>query len=63
MSAKNKAKAKAEQAKGQIKETTGKATGDRSLEVEGRADKAKGDVREAAEKGKDALKRKRGGQH
>lgn len=61
MSARNKAKAKAEQAKGQIEETTGRATGDRSLEAEGRATKAKGDVREAVEKGKDTLKRKRGG--
>ncbi|GHC67781.1 CsbD family protein [Streptomyces cinnamoneus] len=60
MSAKNKAKAKAEQAKGRLKETTGKATGDRSMEAEGRAEKAKGDVREAADKGRDALKRKRG---
>ncbi|MEU7137094.1 CsbD family protein [Streptomyces sp. NPDC046261] len=61
MSAKDKAKAKAERAKGQIKETTGKAAGDRRMEAEGRAAKAKGEVREAVEKGKDALKRKRGG--
>ncbi|MEU4211741.1 CsbD family protein [Streptomyces sp. NPDC026206] len=60
MSAKDKAKAKAEQAKGRLKETTGKATGDRQMESEGRAAKAKGDVREAVQKGKDTLKRKRG---
>jgi uncharacterized protein YjbJ (UPF0337 family) len=32
------------QAKGAIKETAGKATGDRKLQSEGKADKAKGKV-------------------
>jgi uncharacterized protein YjbJ (UPF0337 family) len=37
MSAIDNAKDKAQTAKGQVKEVTGKATGDRSLEAEGKA--------------------------
>lgn len=42
--------------KGSIKETVGKATGDKRMETEGRADKAKGDIKNAAEKVKDHVK-------
>lgn len=47
--------------KGTIKETVGKVTGDRETEAEGKLDKAKGEVKDAAhevkEHVKDTLKR------
>ncbi|MFJ8563582.1 CsbD family protein [Streptomyces sp. NPDC093514] len=57
MSGKQKSKAKAEQAKGKVKETVGRAVGNESVTAEGRADKAKGDARQAKEKVKDVFKR------
>ncbi|MER5666020.1 MULTISPECIES: CsbD family protein [Streptomyces] len=51
-----KAKAKAEQAKGKIKETTGRAVGNERMTAEGRMEKAKGDARQAKEKTKDIFK-------
>jgi uncharacterized protein YjbJ (UPF0337 family) len=42
--------------KGQAKEKTGKATGDRDLEAEGQADQVKGNLKNAGEKVKDAFK-------
>ncbi|MFD7997809.1 CsbD family protein [Streptomyces mirabilis] len=51
-----KAKAKAEQAKGKIKETTGRAVGNERMTVEGRVEKAKGDARQAKEKTKDIFR-------
>lgn len=57
MSAKNRAKAKAEQVKGQVKETTGSAVGDRRMQAEGRAEKVKGDIHEAVEKVKRSRKK------
>jgi uncharacterized protein YjbJ (UPF0337 family) len=56
MSAKDKAKNKAQEMKGQAKEKTGKATGDRDLEAEGQADQVKGNLKNAGEKVKDAFK-------
>jgi uncharacterized protein YjbJ (UPF0337 family) len=56
MSAKNKAKNKAQALKGQAKKKTGKATGDEYLQAEGQADQAKGNLKNAGEKIKDALK-------
>jgi uncharacterized protein YjbJ (UPF0337 family) len=56
MSAKDKAKNKAQEMKGQAKEKAGQATGDEHLEAEGRADKAKGNLKNAGEKVKDAFK-------
>ncbi|MFI8519826.1 CsbD family protein [Streptomyces sp. NPDC085481] len=56
MSDKEKTRAKAEQAKGKIKETTGRAVGNESLTAEGRAEKAKGNARQAKEKIKDVFK-------
>jgi uncharacterized protein YjbJ (UPF0337 family) len=54
----DKAKDKAEEAKGHVKEAVGKAKGDRSLENEGKAQKASGDLKQAGEKVKDAVRRK-----
>jgi uncharacterized protein YjbJ (UPF0337 family) len=46
----------ADKAKGAIKETAGKVTGDKQLETEGKIDKAKGDLHNAAGNVKDAFK-------
>ncbi len=56
MSDSAKTGAKADEAKGKIKETVGHAVGNEDLEAEGRADQAKGHLREAGEKAKDAAK-------
>ncbi|MEV0414169.1 CsbD family protein [Streptomyces sp. NPDC050448] len=56
MSGEQKAKAKGEQARGKLKETAGRAVGNERLTAEGRAEKAKGDARQAKEKIKDTLK-------
>ncbi|MFC4947938.1 CsbD family protein [Pseudonocardia sp. GCM10023141] len=47
---------KAEELKGQVKEGAGKATDDHELEAEGRADQASGNLKQAGEKAKDAVK-------
>ncbi|MFF6873541.1 CsbD family protein [Streptomyces sp. NPDC003444] len=57
MSGNEKMKAKGEQVKGAVKENTGRALGDERMAAEGRAERAKGDAREAKEKTKDAFKR------
>jgi uncharacterized protein YjbJ (UPF0337 family) len=46
----------ADKAKGAIKETAGKLTGDKKLQAEGKMDKAKGDLHKAAGDVKDAVK-------
>jgi uncharacterized protein YjbJ (UPF0337 family) len=56
MSDSKKVEAKTDQAKGKVKKTVGQAVGNEKLEAEGRGDQAKGDLRQAAEKAKDALK-------
>ncbi|KPI19553.1 CsbD family protein [Streptomyces mirabilis] len=56
MAGEQKAKAKAEQAKGKIKETTGRAVGNERMTAEGRMEKAKGDARQAKEKTKDIFR-------
>ncbi|HET6209430.1 MAG TPA: CsbD family protein [Jatrophihabitans sp.] len=56
MSAVDKAKNKAEEVGGKLKEGTGKATGDQSLETEGKVDQTKGNLKQAGEKVKDAFK-------
>jgi uncharacterized protein YjbJ (UPF0337 family) len=48
----------AEQAKGKIKETVGKAMGDKKLESEGKGDQIKGKVQNAVGGLKDALRGK-----
>jgi uncharacterized protein YjbJ (UPF0337 family) len=57
MSAEDKAKNAAQKAAGKVKEGAGKMTGDQSLEAEGRGDQAKGDLKQAGEKVKDAVKK------
>jgi uncharacterized protein YjbJ (UPF0337 family) len=52
----DKIKNAAEDAEGKIKEATGKATDDESLEAEGKGDQAKSDIKDAGEKVKDAFK-------
>lgn len=47
---------KAEDVQGKIKEGVGKATGDRSMETEGKAQQATADVKMAGEKVADAVK-------
>jgi uncharacterized protein YjbJ (UPF0337 family) len=53
----DKAKNKAQEAKGRVKEAGGKATGDESLEAEGKGDKVAGNLKQAGEKVKDAFKK------
>ena len=57
MSGIDKAKDKAQTAKGHVKEATGKAIGDHSLEVEGKGDQVAGNLKQAGEKLKDAVKK------
>ena len=57
MSAEDKVKNTAETAKGNVKEGAGKATGNESLKAEGRADQARGHLKQAFEKIKDVFKR------
>jgi uncharacterized protein YjbJ (UPF0337 family) len=47
---------KAQTAKGEAKLSTGRVTGNRRLRTKGRAGKAAGEVKQAADKAKDALK-------
>ncbi|MFZ2176999.1 MAG: CsbD family protein [Rhodococcus sp. (in: high G+C Gram-positive bacteria)] len=47
----------AEAAKGSVKKVFGRATHNRSLEAEGRADQAKGNLKQAGAKIADAFKR------
>ena len=56
MSDTDKAKNKAQEVKGKVKETVGKAVGNERLEAEGVADQAAADVKQADEKVKDAGK-------
>lgn len=58
MAADEKAQAKGEQIKGKVKKAVGGAVGNESLEAEGRAEESKGDLRQAKEKAKDAVKPK-----
>jgi uncharacterized protein YjbJ (UPF0337 family) len=56
MTTSDKAKNSAQKAKGTAKEKVGKATGNDSLRRKGKADQVKGDLKQAGEKVKDALK-------
>ncbi|MFG3041371.1 CsbD family protein [Streptomyces sp. NPDC048330] len=56
MAAGKKAKNVGQSVKGKVKETTGKAVGNESLEMKGRAEQAAADAKQAGEKTKDALK-------
>jgi uncharacterized protein YjbJ (UPF0337 family) len=55
---KDRIKGSAEQAKGKIKEWTGKATGDAKIENEGKADQLKGKIQNAVGGMKDAMRGK-----
>jgi uncharacterized protein YjbJ (UPF0337 family) len=57
MSAEDKVKNTAETAKGKAKEGVGTVTGNESRRAGGRADRAKGDLRQAFEKIKDVFKK------
>ena len=57
MSTVDKAKNKAQEAKGHVKESVGKATNNKSLQAEGKGDKTKGNLKQAGEKLKDAVKK------
>ena len=57
MATEDKAAAKATETKGKVKEALGKATGDEKLEAKGKADRAKGNLKQAGEKIKDAFKK------
>ncbi|MGP3690213.1 CsbD family protein [Streptomyces sp. IBSNAI002] len=57
MSQDEKGKARAEQAKGKLKEAAGRLVGNERLTAEGRAEGAKGDARQAKEKMKDIFRR------
>jgi uncharacterized protein YjbJ (UPF0337 family) len=49
-------KGAANQAKGQMKDTAGKITGDAKLQAEGKADKMKGKIQNAVGGAKDAIR-------
>jgi uncharacterized protein YjbJ (UPF0337 family) len=55
MSTSDKIKNKGQEIRGEIKEKVGDAKGDNKLKAEGRADHAKGSLKQAGEKVKDAL--------
>jgi len=51
----DKIKHAAEEAKGKVKEATGKATDNQTMEAEGKGDQAAANVKQAGDKAKDAL--------
>lgn len=53
----DKARNKVQEAKGDIKETAGRATGDRDLKAKGKTDRKKGKVKQASEKAKDIFRK------
>ena len=57
MATSDKARNTAQQAKGKLKETVGKVSGNKKLRTEGKADQVKGNVKQAGEKLKDAFKK------
>ena len=57
MATSDKARNSAQQAKGKVKETAGKDTGNDSLRAKGKADQAKANLKQAGEKVKDAVKK------
>jgi uncharacterized protein YjbJ (UPF0337 family) len=57
--ARNKTRNKAQELKGQAKEAAGRASNDPRLEAEGRADQSKANLKQAAEKIKDAFRPRR----
>ncbi|MBG6224811.1 uncharacterized protein YjbJ (UPF0337 family) [Arthrobacter sp. CAN_A2] len=58
MNLRNRIKNAATKLEGKAKEATGKATGDDRLAAEGKGDQIKADLRQAAEKVKDAFRKR-----
>jgi uncharacterized protein YjbJ (UPF0337 family) len=56
MSGSDKIENKAEELKGRVKEGVGDATDNEQLQGEGKVDQAKGNIKQAGEKVKDAVK-------
>jgi uncharacterized protein YjbJ (UPF0337 family) len=56
MATKDKMKNAAQIATGKFKQKAGKITGNQTLESKGKSDRVRGDLKQAAEKTKDALK-------
>ena len=56
MGATDTIKNEAQDLQGKVKETAGRATDDRDLEAKGKADQAKGSLKQAGEKVKDAFR-------
>jgi uncharacterized protein YjbJ (UPF0337 family) len=56
MSFTDKLRNKGQELRGRIKRNTGEVTGDRSLQGRGKADEAKGNMKQAGEKIKDAFR-------
>ena len=59
MSVSDKFRNMTQELSGRAKQKTGEATGNRRLQREGRADQVKGDLKQAGEKIKDAMRRRR----
>jgi uncharacterized protein YjbJ (UPF0337 family) len=59
MSATDKARNKLQNLTGKVRETIGRATGDRRLENEGAADRVESNLKDAGEKVKDAFRGRR----
>jgi uncharacterized protein YjbJ (UPF0337 family) len=57
MATTDKAKNETQRAKGKLKEVAGKATGNDKLRAKGKADQTKGNLKQAGEKVKDALRK------
>jgi uncharacterized protein YjbJ (UPF0337 family) len=57
MATENKAANKVTELKGRAKKGLGKATGNEEMEAEGKTDEAKGNIKQAGEKVKDAVKK------
>jgi uncharacterized protein YjbJ (UPF0337 family) len=57
LGASDKVKNAVQSAKGDVKDDVGRATGDRSMQAEGKADKAAGSLKQAGENLKDAVKK------
>ncbi|MFP5070355.1 CsbD family protein [Pseudonocardia nantongensis] len=55
MADEKKSDGKTDEVKGKIKETVGDVTGDEELEVQGKGDQTKGNLKQAGEKLKDAV--------
>ena len=57
MATEDRAAHKATEVKGDVKENLGKVTGDREMEAEGKGDQAKGNLKQAGDKVREAFKK------